>query len=57
MTAGGHGVCALMAALLAVCIKAGVAVAGHSIHWLLAVLIALVLVYGGFVVIDGDWID
>jgi hypothetical protein len=42
---------------LAALIKAGVALAGHSIAWWLAALIAAVLVYGGFLIIDGDWID
>jgi len=48
----------LGAALLAVLIKGGVALAHHSIAWWAAGLIALVVVYGGFLIIDnsdGDW--
>lgn len=44
-------------ALLAVLIKAVVALAGHSIHWVWAALIALVVVYGGWLILDGDVID
>lgn len=44
-------------AVLTMLIKGGVAVFGHSIHWLAALLISAVLVYGGFLFIDGDWID
>lgn len=35
----------------------GVAAAGHHIAYWLAYVIAGVLVYGGFVLFDGDWID
>lgn len=47
----------VVTAILTVLIKGGVALAGHSIAWLFAVVIAAVLVFGGFVVFDSDWID
>jgi hypothetical protein len=44
-------------ALLALAIKGGVAMTGHSIAWLWAVLIAAVIVWGGFLIIEGDIIS
>jgi hypothetical protein len=35
----------------------GVALSGHHIAYWLAYVIAAVLVYGGFLVLDGEWID
>lgn len=38
-------------------IKGCVALAGHSIEWWIAGLISLVIVFGGFLILDGDVID
>jgi hypothetical protein len=40
-----------VSAVLTLLIKGGVALANHSIHWLLAAGIALVLVFGGWLII------
>jgi hypothetical protein len=42
--------------VLSLLIYGGVEVAGHHIEYWLAGLIALVVVFGGFLIIDGDWI-
>lgn len=47
----------LLGVLLMLAIKGGVALAGHSIAWVWAALIALVLVWGGWLAISGDIID
>lgn len=52
-----NGLRLLSAVLIAACIKSGVALAGHSIHWVYAVLIALAVVYGGWLILTGDVID
>lgn len=47
-----------VSALLALLIKGGVALFGHWIAWWLAALIALVVVFGGWLIIvdsDGAW--
>ena len=44
-------------ALLAVVIKVGVALAGLHIGWLWAALIALVVVFGGFLLLSEDVIS
>lgn len=41
-------------ALLTLGIKGGVAIAGHWIAWWAAALIALAVVFGGFLFLDGD---
>ncbi len=46
-----------LSALLTLLIKAGVALFGHSIAWWLAALIALVVVFGGFLILDGDGLE
>ena len=47
----------LASAVLTVLIKGGVALFQHSIAWWAAALIALVVVFGGFLILDsdGDW--
>lgn len=47
----------LASAVLTVLIKGGVALFQHSIAWWTAALIALVVVFGGFLILDsdGDW--
>lgn len=47
----------LLSIVLTLLIKGGVALAGHSIAWVWAALIALVVVFGGFLILDGDVID
>jgi hypothetical protein len=47
----------IASAALAAIIKGGVALTGHSIHLVWAVLIALVVVYGGWLILDGDAIE
>lgn len=49
-----HLVRLLCAAILAILIKGSVALFGHSIAWWVAALIALVAVYGGFLILDPD---
>ncbi len=47
-----------VSALLALLIKGGVALFGHWIAWWLAALIALAVVFGGWLIIvdsDGAW--
>jgi hypothetical protein len=47
-----------VSALLTLLIKGGVALFGHWIAWWLAALIALVVVFGGWLIIvnsDGAW--
>jgi hypothetical protein len=43
-----------LTALLALAIKGGVALANHSIAWWAAALIAFVVVFGGFLILDSD---
>lgn len=47
----------LLAAVLALAIKGGVALFHHSIAWWAAALIALVFVFGGVLILgdDSDW--
>ncbi|MFG3710997.1 hypothetical protein [Micromonospora sp. NPDC047730] len=45
----------LASALLTLLIKGGVALAGHWIAWWFAALISLVVVFGGWFIITGDW--
>ena len=48
----------LVSAAFTLLIKAGVALFGHSIAWWLAALIALVVVFGGWLILvdtDGAW--
>lgn len=47
----------VITAVVTVAIKAGVAMAHHSIAWLAALLIGSVVVFGGFVIFDSDWIN
>lgn len=47
----------IASAALAAIIKGGVALTGHSIHWVWTALIALVIVYGGWLILDGDVIE
>lgn len=44
-------------AVLGAAIKGVVALSGHSIHWGWALLTGFVIVFGGFLIIDGDVID
>jgi hypothetical protein len=53
----GHTFRLLVSAVLAALIKGGVALFGHSIAWIWAIVIALVIVYGGFLLIEGDIIQ
>lgn len=46
-----------LSVLAMLAIKGGVALTGHSIEWIWAAVIALVLVYGGWLFISGDIID
>lgn len=49
---------AFLSAMLMLLIKGGVAMAGHWIAWWMAALIALAVVFGGWLVIvdsDADW--
>lgn len=48
---------AVLSAALTLLIKGGVAAFGHSIAWWAAGVIAVVLVFGGWLVLSGDWID
>lgn len=48
----------VLSAVATLCIKGGVALFGHSIHWVLAGIIALIVVFGGWLLIvdsDGGW--
>ncbi|MEU7980517.1 hypothetical protein AB0B63_18535 [Micromonospora sp. NPDC049081] len=48
----------LLAAVLTLLIKGGVALTGHWIAWWLAALISLAVVFGGWLIItdtDGAW--
>lgn len=47
----------LVSLVLTPIIKGAVALSGHSIAWLWAAVIALVLAFGGVLVLDSDWID
>lgn len=47
----------IFSAILTLLIKGGVALTGHSIAWVWAAFIALVIVYGGILIIDGDVIS
>lgn len=47
----------ILSLLVMFAIKGGVALVGHNIAWVWAALIALVLVYGGWLIISGDVID
>lgn len=48
----------IFSAILALAIKGGVALFHHSIAWWAAALIALVIVFGGFLILSGDgWWD
>lgn len=47
----------LASALLTLVIRGVVAATGHSIEWLWAALIALVVVFGGWLILSGDVID
>ncbi len=46
-----------LTAVLAALIKGIVAWSGHSIHWGWAAVISLVLVFGGWLILDSDVID
>lgn len=43
--------------LVGLLVKGGVALFGHSIAWGWAMLIGFVVVFGGFLIIDGDVIS
>ena len=47
----------LGSAFLALLIKGGVALAGHSIAWMWAAIIAIVVVFGGFIILSEDVIS
>lgn len=47
----------IFSAALTLLIKGGVALTGHSIAWIWAAVIALVIVYGGILIMDGDVIS
>lgn len=44
----------IIAAILTLAIKGGVALAHHWIAWWLAALIAVVITFGGFLILDSD---
>jgi hypothetical protein len=44
----------IIAAVLTLAIKGGVALFHHWIAWWLAALISIVVVFGGFLILDGD---
>lgn len=47
----------VISAAFMVLIKIGVAAFHHSISWLIAAFISLIIVFGGWLLIDGDWIE
>ena len=51
------GIRLFFSALIAAAIKGLVAWSGHSIAWVWAIVIALVCVFGGWLILDGDVID
>lgn len=47
----------LLSVLVMFAVKGVVALTGHSIEWIWAAVIALALVWGGWLIISGDIID